>query len=203
MVDADAIRNRAQLDEAVEESKRDIMSFSHEAALRHLDDSEDDSTSCSSSDDNDDNDVELGYKVKPLEGLNLIIRAFDKLDDGEAELLLRDAMPSYVILYDSEPNFIRALEIYSNSVDALDNSADRLQVFFLLYESSAEESSFLQALDREKKAFERLIDHKKRMPHVLPTFNNFSSQEMQQARGGVGGSYAGGTLVSIRNRFTR
>ncbi|KAL7487903.1 hypothetical protein ACHAW6_013850, partial [Cyclotella cf. meneghiniana] len=193
MVDADAIRNRAQLDEVVEESKRDIVSVSHEAALRHLDDSDNDATSSSSSDD-DDNDVELGYKVKPLEGLNLIIRAFDKLDDGEAELLLRDVMPSYVILYDSEPNFIRALEIYSNSVYALDNTAERIQVFFLLYESSAEESSFLHALDREKKAFERLIDQKKRMPYLLPTFNNFSSQEMQQARGGVGGSYAGGTL---------
>eukprot|EP00804_Cyclotella_cryptica_P016454 CCRYP_004697-RB/>CCRYP_004697-RB protein AED:0.37 eAED:0.37 QI:377/1/1/1/1/1/4/17/1072 len=191
MVDADAIRNRAQLDEVVEESKRDIMSYSHEAALRPWDDSDSESTSSSSS---DDDDPELGYTVKPLEGFNLIIRAFDKLDDGEAELLLRDVMPSYVILYDSEPNFIRALEIYSNSVHALDNSTDRLQVFFLLYEAIAEESSFLQSLDREKKAFERLIDHKKRMPHALPTFNNFSTQEMQQTRGGVGGSYAGGTL---------
>ena len=32
------------------------------------------------------------------------------------------------------------------------------------------------------------------MPTILRTFNNFSTQEMQQASGGVGGSYAGGTL---------
>ena len=62
---------------------------------------------------------------------------------------------------------------------------DRLQVFFLLYEASAEDIKFTKSLDREKNAFDRLIDHKKRMPTSLPTFNNFSTQEMQQACGGV------------------
>lgn len=187
-VDADVIRNRAELDEVIEESRVDIES---EHITKPLN-SEDESSDASSS---DDDTPELGYRVRPVEGLNLIIRSFDKLDDGEAELLLRDVMPSYVILYDSEPNFVRALEIYSNSIQAIDESM-KLDVFFLLYESSAEESSFLQTLDREKKSFDRLIDHQKRMPSVLPTFNNFTTQEMQVARGGVGGSYAGGSLVS-------
>ncbi|KAL7515474.1 hypothetical protein ACHAXN_012795 [Cyclotella atomus] len=187
-VDADVIRNRAQLDEVLEESKMDIVT---EAAVGLQDNSDDESTGSSSS---DEDDPELGYRVKPVEGLNLIIRAFDKLDDGEAELLLKDTMPSYVILFDSEPNFVRALEIYSNTMREMDETADKLQVFFLLYESSAEESSFLQTLDREKKAFDKLIDHQKRMLSAMPTFNNFTTQEMQQARGGADGSYAGGTM---------
>ena len=205
VVDADAIRNRARLEDVLEESKIDIVS---ENAVRptHESDGNDSSDVSSSGDDDSDGDLELGYRVKPVDGLNLIIRAFDKLDDGEAELLLRDTMPSYVILYDNpDPNFVRSLEIYSNSIQAMDKSADQLQVFFLLYESSAEESSFLQILDREKKAFDRLIEHQKRMPSVMPTFNNFSTQEMQLARGGVGGSYASGAMVrhgSLSNYFT-
>ena len=198
MVDGDVIRNRAQLDEVVEES-RNILAMPTNATFEPSDDSDSESAYSSSS---EDDSTEPGYQVKPAEGLNLVIRAFDKLEDGEAELLLRDIMPSYVILYDSEPNFVRALEIYSNSLHALDESSDRLQVFFLLYEASAEESSFLQALDREKNAVERLIDHKKRMPYSLPTFNNFSTQEMQQAGGGAGGSYAGGRLVRHRDILT-
>lgn len=42
------------------------------------------------------------------------------------------------------------------------------------------------------------------MPHSLPSFNNFSTQEMQHANGGVGGSYAGGTLpLSMDTRTGR
>ena len=192
VADADAIRNRARLEDVLEESKIDV---NFDDVGRHLHDSDEgDATNCSSS--GDDDDLELGYRVKHVDGLNLIIHAFDKLDDGEAELLLRDCLPSYVILYDNpDPSFVRSLEIYSNSIQAMDESIDQLQVFFLLYESSAEESSFLQILDREKKAFDRLIEHQKRMPSAMPTFNNFSTQEMQLARGGVGGSYASGTMV--------
>ena len=133
--------------------------------------------------------MDLGYQVKPVEGLNLIIQSFDKLDDGEAELLQRDTMPAYVI------NFVRALEIYSNALYDMNESESKLQVFFFLYQSSVEESNFLQILEREKRAFDRLIDHQKRMPSSMPTFNHFTLQEMQQARGDVGGSYAGGSLV--------
>ena len=191
MVDADAKRNKAQLDKVIEESKIDIVSGADISRLNELDDL---STESYASFDNED-DTTYGYQVKAVHGLNLIIRTFDKLDDGEAELLLRDLMPSYVILYDSEPNFVRSLEIYSNSIQSIDEFRDKLEVFFLSYASSAEESLFLQTLDREKKAFDRLIDHQKRMPNVV--FNNFTSQEMQLSRGGVGGSYADGTMVSL------
>lgn len=118
------------------------------------------------------------------------------MEEGEADLVLRDLSPSYVIMVDSSPSFIRSLEIYSNGMYNVPKE-DRLRVFFLLYEHSAELHNFIHTLDREKEAFDRLIDHKKRMPRSLPSFNNFSTQEMQQARGGFGGSYAGGSLVSF------
>lgn len=178
------------MDELLEESRMDIVS---ETATTHRHDNNGDESSESVS--SYDDDMDLGYQVKPVEGLNLIIQSFDKLDDGEAELLLRDTMPAYVFLYDSEPNFVRALEIYSNALYAMNESENKLQVFFLLYQSSVEESNFLQNLEREKRAFDRLIDHQKRMPSSMPTFNHFTLQEMQQARGDVGGSYAGGSLV--------
>ncbi len=55
--------------------------------------------------------------------------------------------------------------------------------------------NFLSSLDREKDAFDNLIEHKKRMPTSMSSMNNFScTQEMQQACGGFGGSYASGML---------
>ena len=194
MVTADAIRQKALLDQAIEESGRNVATTFEKIDTRDdlLDSGSVDSYS------SDDEDV-LAYKVEPIEGLSLFIRTFSKLGEGEAALLLNDVQPNYVIMYDSNPSFIRSLEIYSNSMGGTSSSAinaeeDRLQVFFLLYSASAEEINLLRSLDREKQAFDNLIDHKQRMPTTLPIFNNFSTQEMQQNCGGVGGSYAGGTL---------
>ena len=104
-------------------------------------------------------------------------------------------------MYDSDPSFIRTLEIYSNSMKPSTDHAtsllakeDRLQVFFLLYEASAEDINFTKELEKEKAAFDELIEHKTRMPNVLPSLNLYATQEMQQAGGGAAGSYAGGTL---------
>src|SRR5210317_507707 len=108
-------------------------------------------------------------------------------------------------MYDSDASFIRTLEIYANTMaTASSGERKRLQVFFLLYESCAEEISFTKTLERETEAFKRLIDYKKRMPSLVSVFNNFSTQEMQQSHGGVGGSYAGGTLpLSMDTRTGR
>ena len=198
MVTADAIRQQAHLEEAVEVSiggmNADSMFQRIDTGNEYSDDGSGDSWSSE-----DEEGPELGYKVEPIEGhLNLFIRTFSKLAEGEATNLLHDLRPEYVVMYDSDPSFIRSLEIYSNSMkshnDAPLAEEDRLQVSFLLYEASADDTTFLRSLDRERVAFDKLIEHKKRMPTSLPTFNNFSTQEMQQARGGAGGSYAGGTL---------
>jgi len=203
---ADTIRQKAYLEEAVEGSRGDAKSSAIESMFQRVDtgdgSSDDDCSenSWSSSDDED----ELAYRVEPIEGLSLFVRTFSELGEGEASVLLNDIQPEYVVMYDSNPSFIRTLEIYSNSMKSRDDvhassstslpEEDRLQVFFLLYDSSAEDINFLKLLEREKEAFDKLIDHQKRMPTIMPTFNNFSTQEMQQACGGVGGSYAGGTL---------
>ncbi|KAL7537241.1 hypothetical protein ACHAXR_007684, partial [Thalassiosira sp. AJA248-18] len=199
MVTADAIRQHANLEEAVEESRGDVKT-SMESMFQTIDTGNDYSDDGSEDSWSSEDDDELAYKVEPIEGLSLFVRPFSKLGEGAASVLLHDLQPQYVVMYDSDPSFIRTLEIYSNSMktDATPSATlteeDRLQVFFLLYEASAEDINFSKTLDREKEAFDKLIDHKKRMPIMLPTFNNFSTQEMQQSCGGVGGSYAGGTL---------
>jgi len=198
---ADLVQQQADLEEAVEASKGDMKS-SLDSMFQKIDAGNDFDNASENSWSSEDED-ELAYKVEPIDGLSLFIRTFSDLGEGKASILLHDIRPEYVVMYDSEPSFIRALEIYSNSMKshtAHGNKStslteeEKLEVFFLLYESSAEDINFSKILQREKDAFDKLIDHKKRMPTSLPTFNNFSTQEMQQACGGAGGSYAGGTL---------
>jgi len=211
---ADALRHQGCLEEAVEVSKRgNAMALAMESMFHHTDDGKNDDGLSSTYSWSSDEEDEIAYRVEPIKGLNLFIRTFSKLEDGDAALLLRDIQPDTVIMYDSDPSFIRTLEIYANAMHPVSDSRvtlekpnddNRLRVFFLLYEASAEETNFLKSLEREQNAFERLIDHKKRMPHFLPSFNNFSTQEMQHANGGVGGSYAGGTLpLSMDTRTGR
>lgn len=199
---ADTIRQQAYFDEAVEESRGGMKTESTMESMFQRIDTENDYSDEGSVDSwSSEDEDELAYKVEPIEGLSLFVRTFSKLGEGEASLLLHDIQPNYVVMYDSDPSFIRTLEIYSNSMKPPSTSfvatlaeEDRLQVFFLLYESSAEDINFLKTLEREKASFDTLIEHKKRMPTSLPSFNNFSTQEMQQSLGGMGGSYAGGTL---------
>lgn len=199
-VTADAIRQQAYLDEAVEQSRGDANTTNMEAVFQRADSGEESSDEGSLGWSSDDED-ELAYKVEPIDGLKLFIRTFSNLAEGEASIILHDIRPNYVVMYDSDPGFIRTLELFSNATNdsGTSNSTklpeeDRLQVFFLLYEASAEDINFLSSLDREKEAFDTLIEHKKRMPTSI-TMNNFSStQEIQQACGGFGGSYASGML---------
>ena len=61
----------------------------------------------------------------------------------------------------------------------------------------------MKALEREKNSFARLIQHKKSMPVPLNIVET-TTQEMQLAMGGAGGSYAGGTLpLSMDTRTGR
>ncbi|KAL7469107.1 hypothetical protein ACHAXS_009356 [Conticribra weissflogii] len=211
---ADALRHQGCLEEAMEASKRgNAMALAMDSIFQHANDGKDGDDLSSTHSWSSDEEDEIAYKVEPIKGMSLFIRTFSKLEDGDAALLLRDIQPDTVIMYDSDPSFIRTLEIYANAmqpvVDCRTSSVtpdedNRLKVFFLLYEASAEETNFLKSLEREQNAFERLIDHKKRMPHSLPSFNNFSTQEMQHAYGGFGGSYAGGTLpLSMDTRTGR
>ncbi|KAL7500619.1 hypothetical protein ACHAWT_011251 [Skeletonema menzelii] len=188
-------------DQALFEEKIEASRLSDSRPQLYSNDSDDSSTMSCSSDDED----ERLFKVDPIEGMSLFIRAFSQIEEGEAALLLQDLHPDTVIMYDSDASFIRTLEMYANTMASTsEDEKKRLQVFFLLYESCAEEIGFTKMLERETDAFNRLIDYKKRMPSLVSTFNTFSTQEMQQSHGGVGGSYAGGTLpLSMDTRTGR
>ena len=193
---ADLFQDQALFEEKIEASR--LPDEQPQIFNEESDDSS--SMSCSS-----DDEEELMFKVQPIEGMSLFIRAFSQIGEGEASLLLQDLQPDTVIMYDSDSSFIRSLEIYANTMASLsDVGMKRLQVFFLLYESCAEEISFTKILEKESEAFNRLIDYKKRMPSLVSVFNNFSTQEMQQSQGGVAGSYARGTLpLSVDTRTGR
>ena len=140
-----------------------------------------------------ESDDRMMFEVRsPQAEMRVILRSYANVDGEEAMLLLQDLRPSHVILYDADVAFIRCLENFS-ALCGLPKD-DPLRVFFLIFEASAEEKTFVKALEREQNAFERLIHHKKTMPP--PALQNLESQEMQQAQiqGVVGGSYMNGSL---------
>ncbi|OQS04833.1 DNA repair endonuclease XPF [Thraustotheca clavata] len=75
--------------------------------------------------------------------------------------LLEDLQPEHVILYDPDVAFIRELEIYHARY-----YEDPLNVYFMVYEESAEQQAYLTEIKREKEAFEKLIKQKEHM--VIP-----------------------------------
>ena len=121
--------------------------------------------------------------------LRIIIHSYDSIEDDEL-LFLHDKQPQYIVLYDSSLAFIRAIEVYA----ALKARSEKIFVYFLMFEASSEEKNFHKNLEREKKAFERLIQHIKTMPP--PIVHAQATQEMQLAlhQGSHSSSYFGGTL---------
>ena len=139
-----------------------------------------------------ESDDKMMFEVSsPSAEMRVILKSYANVDGEEAMLLLQDLRPSHVILFDADVAFIRCLENFSALCSL---PKDPLRVFFLIFEASAEEKTFVKALEREQNAFERLIHHKKTMPP--PALQNLESQEMQQAQiqGIVGGSYMNGSL---------
>uniref|UniRef100_F6YY22 DNA repair endonuclease XPF n=1 Tax=Ciona intestinalis TaxID=7719 RepID=F6YY22_CIOIN len=74
---------------------------------------------------------------------------------------LEEIQPRYVILYDSSIHFVRQLEVYKACRPGIP-----LRVYFLTFQSSAEEQVYLTSLRREKEAFHSLIQEKATM--VIP-----------------------------------
>lgn len=173
---AEDLRRQAVLEEAVEETEQDLQNTSTDNLKRNSD---------GIGYDSDEEKFRVSY---PSNELRVVIRSFANTEGDRAHLLLQDIQPKYVVLYDSELAFIRAVEIYA----ALRAQPDQLKVFFLMFEASAEEKNFKKSLEREQNAFERLIHHKKTMPEIILQ-NSTATQEMQQAGGGAG-SYMGGSL---------
>lgn len=183
------LERRAVLDEALEVTDHDLGSTLPRLLERN-------------EEDIDDNDESKWFDVHMANEMRLFIRSYSSIDGDQASLLLQDLNPPYVVLYDADVSFVRAVEIHSSLQP---DDQERIRVYFMLFEASAEEKKFRKALEREQNAFERLIHHKKIM---APTFNTLSgtTQEMQQAMesGCVAGTYAGGSLpLSVDTRTGR
>jgi DNA excision repair protein ERCC-4 len=153
----------------------------------------------------DDNDA-LFETYYPDDEIRIVVRSYTSLE-GEQELLfLQDIRPRYIVFYDSDVAFVRAVEIYSSLLTSSGSKVGdtnveeghykrRVHVYFLMFEASAEEKNFKKMLEREQGAFEKLIHHKQTMaPPVL--YSTGMTQEMTCAmeQGSAAGSYMGGTL---------
>ena len=100
-------------DQALFEEKIEASRLPDAQPQTYNNESDDSSTMSCSSEDED----ERMFKVDPIEGIPcLFIRAFSQIEEGEAALLLQDLQPDTVIMYDSDPSFIRTLEIYANTM---------------------------------------------------------------------------------------
>lgn len=73
-----------------------------------------------------------------------------------AGALLEDVQPQCVVLYDPDMAFIRELEVFH----AMQPADATLEIYFMLYDESAEQQAYLTEIQREKKAFETLIYQK-------------------------------------------
>ena len=68
--------------------------------------------------------------------------------------------PRYVILYDPQVDFVRQVEVYAASIQK------PVKVYFMVYKDSVEEQSFLISLQKEKLAFDKLMQEKASMAAV-------------------------------------
>ncbi|KAJ1967774.1 DNA repair protein RAD16 [Dimargaris xerosporica] len=89
--------------------------------------------------------------------------------------LLADLKPSFVVLYDPNPMFIRQLELFQTT-----HPGHPLRVYFLVYENSVEEQLYLSAVRKEKDAYEKLVHEKSVM--VIPLEVNPSRDSAQHQR---------------------
>ncbi|KAL4110827.1 hypothetical protein PRIC1_002512 [Phytophthora ramorum] len=71
-----------------------------------------------------------------------------------ASAFLEDLMPSYIVLYDPDMAFIREVEVFHAS------HIGPLEIYFMMYDESTEQQSYLSEIQREKRAFDKLIHQK-------------------------------------------
>lgn len=150
---------------------------------------------------NDWDDEDTWFRTSFSQELRVVVKNYTGVEGDDAGLLLQDIRPAYVVFYDADASFVRSVELYNS----LKEESDPINVFFLMFEASAEEKNFVKSLEREQDAFERLIHHKKTMP--TPVSQSLqSTQEMQQAykQGSVVSTYMAGSLpLSMDTRTGR
>ncbi|KAL3940234.1 MAG: hypothetical protein SGBAC_005194 [Bacillariaceae sp.] len=134
------------------------------------------------------------YQTGFIEEPRIVIKSLSSVEADEGASLLQDVMPDYVLLYDSDVAFIRALEVYSAMNNNPTEDDRKLKIYFLIFSASAEDKVFRNNLAKEQKAFVDLIEHKQKMPP--PVLNSEATQECREAilHGTIGGTYANGSL---------
>ena len=123
------------------------------------------------------------FKMKVLDIPETYLHALhDHPDPYSLTRILEDIQPRFVILYDNSVHFVRQLEIFKAC-----NPGIPLRVYFLTYQSSAEEQIYLTALRREKEAFQSLIQEKSSM--VIPTEREGKAEDDPTLQRGVESAY--------------
>jgi len=79
-------------------------------------------------------------------------------DNNNSNLLLWQLKPEFVILYDNDLSFVRALEVYHSYYHQ-----KSLRVYLLAYTNSTDLQSYYSIIRREKNCFLRLIEEKSQM----------------------------------------
>ncbi|KAI9923079.1 hypothetical protein PsorP6_000256 [Peronosclerospora sorghi] len=92
--------------------------------------------------------------VDPLNSIVLSTYDQAKQHGYGASAFLEDVMPSCIVLYEPDMAFIREIEVFHASHIA------PLDVYFMMYHESTEQQSYLSEIQREKRAFDKLIHQK-------------------------------------------
>ncbi|KAG7390554.1 DNA repair endonuclease XPF [Phytophthora pseudosyringae] len=123
-----------------------------------------------------------------------------------ASAFLEDLMPSCIVLYDPDMAFIREVEVFHASHIA------PLEIYFMMYNESTEQQSYLSEIQREKRAFDKLIHQKAHlmMPanvYDLPLHMKLRQQtveySMDTRTGGRAKSHRAGVKVVVDVREFR
>lgn len=110
------------------------------------------------SEEEDKDKIEAAAETKEEECLTsplTIIQALHGNDPFSLQRVLQSNEPNFIILYDTDINAIRVIEMYQAV-----NPQLSIKVYFLIYGGSAEEQRYLTSLRKEKEAFEFLIREK-------------------------------------------
>lgn len=97
----------------------------------------------------------------------IIIEKYSNIND---DLFLQELMPSFIIMYEPDLNFVRKVELY-NKV----NEYNPPQIYFMYYGDSFEEQNHLSAIKREKDAFSKLIRENATLAHHFETEEDLSN----------------------------
>ena len=208
MSSKDDQERRAGLDEAIGETEHDYLNQKQrQQPNKNIDTTRELNESLHYDDSSSEDEDDKLFRVRKLDEMRIMIHTLANAEGEESYLLLNNVRPDYVVLYDTDPSFIRSLEIYAAAyAQESDNNEEvskygRLHVFLILFEASAEEKKFLKTLEREQQSFQRLIQHKKNMSVSLFTLGATMTQEMHMAMKSATSSYANGTLpLSIDTR---